>query len=335
MSQITVSPSQTQFVAQTNETILTAAIRNGINLPHSCQSGVCGSCAAKLVSGKIVQSGEYDDYVLSAEEIAAGTILLCCSQADGDVVVDMPSYAGTKAIAIRTLPARVASVDIRGDVAILQVALPKAPPFKFYAGQYMEILLKDGSRSYSVANAPSQNGVLEFHVRHHEGGLFSPQLFSGSLKSGAIMRLRGPLGSFYLNDESGVKPLILLATGTGFAPIKSILQDLAQTQPTRQIHVYHGVRFENGLYDEAALYDILAQLPNAKYTSVVSRPSENWQGAKGHVTEHVLRDYADLSAHEVYACGSPDMVYGSKQVLMVQANLPENAFFSDAFTPHV
>lgn len=335
MPQITVSPSQTQFSAQANETILAAAIRNGINLPHSCQSGVCGSCAAKLVSGSIQQSGEYDDYVLSADEIAAGTILLCCSQAEGDVVVDMPSYAGAKAIAIRTLPARAASVEIRGDVAILKVALPKAPPFKFYAGQYMEILLKDGSRSYSIANAPSENGVLEFHVRHHEGGLFSPQLFSGSLKTGAMMRLRGPLGSFYLNDDAAAKPLILLATGTGFAPIKSILQDVAEKQPERAIHVYHGVRFANGLYDENALHDILAKLPNAKYTPVVSRPDDNWAGATGYITEHVLRDYPDLSAHEVYACGSPDMVQSSKTQFIAQANLPENAFYSDAFTAHV
>lgn len=335
MSQITVSPSQTQFTAHDNETILSAAIRNGINLPHSCQSGVCGSCVAVLLSGEVQQSDEYDDYVLSAEQREAGTILLCCSQAQGDVAIDMPSYAGAKAIAIRTLPARIGQVDLRNDVAVLTIALPKAPPFQFYAGQYMEILLKDGSRSYSIANAPSQSGSLEFHVRLHEGGLFSPQLFSGNLKSGSIIRLRGPLGSFYLNEESGDKPLILLATGTGFAPIKSILTHLAQTQNTRHVHVYHGTRFANGLYDEAALCEVLAQLPNAKYTPVLSRPNDDWTGATGYITEHVLRDYPDLSAHEVYACGSPDMVRDSKAALVAQAKLPEQAFYSDAFTAHV
>lgn len=335
MSQIIVSPSQTQFSSQENETILSAAIRHGINLPHSCQSGVCGSCVATLVSGSVVQSGEYDDYVLNQDEIAAGKILLCCSQADGDVTVDMPSYAGAKAIAIRTLPARVANVDIRGDVAVLTVALPKSPPFQFYAGQYMEILLKDGSRSYSIANAPSQKATLEFHVRLREGGLFSPQLFSGSLKSGAIMRLRGPLGSFYLNDESADKPLILLATGTGFAPIKSILMQLADTQPERVVHVYHGTRVAAGLYDETALRQLLVALPNAKYTPVLSRPDADWSGATGYITEYVLRDYADLSGHEVYACGSPDMIHSSRQMLVAQTLLPENAFFSDVFTAHV
>lgn len=335
MSQITVSPSNTQFTTQPNETILSAAIRNGINLPHSCQSGVCGSCAAKLVSGNIQKSGEYDDYVLSEEEIAAGTILLCCSQADGDVTIDMPSYAGAKAIAIRTLPARVGKVEVRGDVAVLTVALPKAPPFIFHAGQYMEILLKDGSRSYSIANAPSQNSALEFHIKHHEGGLFSPQLFDGRLKSGAIIRLRGPLGSFYLNEENAHKPLIFMATGTGFAPVKAIISHIAETDPQRPLHIYHGVRKQADLYDETALQALLATLPNAQYTPILSRPDDTWTGATGYITEHVLRDYPDLSAHEVYACGSPDMIRDSKTALTTQAQLPSHAFYSDAFTAHI
>ncbi|MDK4539866.1 hypothetical protein [Kingella kingae] len=126
-----------------------------------------------------------------------------------------------------------------------------------------------------------------------------------------------------------------MATGTGFAPIKSILTHLAQTQNTRHVHVYHGTRFANGLYDEAALRDVLAQLPNARYTPVLSRPNDDWTGATGYITEHVLRDYPNLSAHEVYACGSPDMVRDSKAALVAQAKLPEQAFYSDAFTAHV
>lgn len=335
MPQITVLPSQTQFTAHENETILAAALRNSINLPHSCQGGVCGSCVAKRVSGSIQQSGEYDDYVLTAEEMAAGNILLCCSQARDDVQIEMPSYAGVKAIPIRTLPARVGNVVIRGDVAILTVALPKAPAFKFHAGQYMEILLPNGSRSYSIANPPAQNTALEFHVRQRENGLFSTLLFSGSLKSGAIIRLRGPLGSFYLNDESEDKPLIFLATGTGFAPVKAMLHHIAHTQAHRSIHVYHGGRVTADLYDEVALRGILTNLPNARYTPVLSRPDDTWTGATGYITEHVLRDYADLSAHEVYACGLPDMIHSSKIALTTQAKLPENAFYSDAFTPHI
>lgn len=334
MPHITVSPSQTEFVAQNNETILTAAIRNGINLPHSCQSGVCGTCKARLVGGHVSQSGEYDDYVLNAEEKAAGMILLCCSQAQSDVVVDMPAYAGSKALSVRTLPARIGSVEIRGEVAVLTVALPKAPPFVFYAGQYMDILLKEGSRSYSIANVPAQNGALEFHVRLHEGGLFSPQLFSGSLKKGDIIRLRGPLGSFTLS-ENGNKPLILLATGTGFAPIKSLLAHLAQTDAQRVLHLYHGNRHAHQFYDETALHALLAQLPHARYTPVLSRPQDDWTGARGYVTEQVLRDYPDLSQHEVYACGSPDMIRDSRAAFIEQGRLPEHAYYSDAFTAHI
>lgn len=334
MSRITVSPSQTVFEAQEGETILAAAVRSGVNLPHSCQSGVCGSCKARLLSGSIRQSGEYDDYVLSDEEKNSKMILLCCSQAEGDVALDMPSYAGNKALTVRTLPARVGSVDVRGDIAVLTVALPKAPPFRFYAGQYMDILFKEGSRSYSIANAPSQNGVLEFHVRLREGGLFSPQLFSGSLKKGDIIRLRGPLGSFTLSDEGG-KPLLLLATGTGFAPVKSILAHLAETDPARSVHLYHGCRHREQLYDEAALQSLLARLPHARYTPVLSRCGEDWPGARGHITAHVIRDYPDLSGHEVYACGSADMVRDTRAALTAEAGLPEAAFFSDAFTAHV
>ncbi|XXQ69199.1 2Fe-2S iron-sulfur cluster-binding protein [Neisseriaceae bacterium B1] len=334
MSKITVSPSQTEFETQDNETILAAAIRSGINLPHSCQSGVCGTCRAQLVSGSVQQNGEYDDYVLSPEEVDAGMILLCCCQAKEDVVVDMPAYAGAKALTIRTLPARVASVQTHGDVAILKVALPKAPPFAFYAGQYMDILLKEGSRSYSIANAPSETGQLEFHVRLHEGGLFSPQLFDGRLKSGSIIRLRGPLGAFTV-DESSEKPLILLATGTGFAPIKSLLAHLVQTQPNRQLHFYLGNRHASSFYDNAALQDLLQQLPNARYTPLLSRPDDTWTGKTGYVTEHVLADYPDLSQHTVYACGSPDMITSSRHELMDKGKLPEHAYFNDAFTPHV
>lgn len=335
MSNITVLPSKTEFSSQENETILSAALRQGINLPHSCQSGVCGSCAARLISGSIKQSGEYDDYVLTPEEIAAGTILLCCSKANSDVQIDMPSYAGAKAIPIRTLPARIGSVEIRGNIAIMTVALPKAPIFKFHAGQYMEILLKDGTRNYSIASSPAHNSALEFHVRARENGLFSSLLFSGSLKAGAIIRLRGPLGSFYLNDDSHDKPLLFLATGTGFAPIKSMLHHITQTQPQRTIHLYHGVRIESDLYDETALREILQQLPNVRYTPVVSRLNASWQGATGHITEHLLHDYTDLSKYEVYACGSPAMIHSCKTALIQQAQLPENAFYSDPFTPHV
>ena len=183
MSQVTLTPSQTQFETQADETILEAALRQGYNLPNACQSGMCGTCVAQVVSGE-VQMGEYDDCALTDEDAAAGMVLLCACYAQGDVVLDLPAYEGAKAIAPRTMPARVAHIDVRGNMALLRLALPKSPPFKFYAGQYADILYKGTVRSYSLANAPSDNGVMEFHVRLREGGVFSPALFSGSLKVG-------------------------------------------------------------------------------------------------------------------------------------------------------
>ena len=333
MSQVTITPSQTQFETQADETILEAALRQGYNLPNACQSGMCGTCIAQVVSGEVAL-GDYDDCALTDEDAAAGMVLLCACQPKGDVVLDLPAYEGAKAIAPRTMPARVAHVDIRGNMALLRLALPKSPPFKFYAGQYADILYKGTVRSYSLANAPSDNGVMEFHVRLREGGVFSPALFSGSLKVGDVLRVRAPLGAFTLHDNSH-KPLIFIATGTGFAPIKSLLHHLRDTDPSRSVHIYHGAQTADGLYDEAALRELLYLLPNARYTPVLSRADDAWQGARGYITEHVLHDYADLSGYEVYACGSMDMIRASKQAFTAQRGLPETAFYSDAFTPYV
>ena len=194
-------------------------------------------------------------------------------------------------------------------------------------------MYKGTVRSYSLANAPSDNGVMEFHVRLREGGVFSPALFSGSLKVGDVLRVRAPLGAFTLNENSD-KPLIFIATGTGFAPIKSLLQHLRDTQPSRSVHIYHGARDTAGLYDEAALRELLYLLPNARYTPVLSRADDAWQGARGYITEHVLQDYADLSGYEVYACGSMDMIRASKEAFTAQRGLPAAAFYCDAFTPY-
>lgn len=333
--QINVLPSATLFNSEENETVLQAALRQGINLPHSCQSGVCGSCRARLISGQIEQ-GIYDDYVLDNEEKQSGMILLCCSHARSNLQIDMPTYSGVKALPIRTLPARVVHIDRRGDVAILTVNVPKAPPFKFYAGQYMDILLPDGAtRSYSIANAPEQHDAqLEFHIRYHENGLFSPQLFDERLTVGSMMRLRGPLGSFILNEESN-KPLILMATGTGLAPIKSILLHLKHIRSSQAIHIYHGGRKKLDLYDEAALAVIINNMTNVRYTPVLSQADATWTGARGHIQQQVIDDYPNLEKHEVYACGSVAMINDARHLFIHKAALPESAFFSDAFTVHV
>ncbi|MFC3874845.1 2Fe-2S iron-sulfur cluster-binding protein [Neisseria musculi] len=332
---ITLAPDNAAFTAEAGEPVLNAAKRQGLNLPHSCQSGICGQCKAELVGGEVAQ-GAHAELALSAEEAAQGKILMCCAVPQSDIVLKVPGYNGAAMPPVKTFPARVASVVYQHDVAVLTLALPKAPPFTFLAGQYIDILLKNGQvRSYSIANSPAQAEALELHIRRRAGGLFSEMLFSENalIQEKVILRVRGPLGTFTL-QESG-KPAILMATGTGFAPICSILRQMAENGDTRTVHLYWGARHEVDLYCLQQAADLVSRLPDARFTPVLSRQNDNWQGAQGYIQAHVAADYPDLSGHEVYACGSPGMIEAARQQLVEQCGLPVDAFFSDAFSPAV
>ena len=329
---VTLAPDHTAFTVETGEPILAAAKRQNLNLPHSCQNGICGQCKAEVLSGQ-VQQGSHAELALSSEEMAEGKILMCCSTAQSDVALKVAGYNGAGAPPVKTLPARVAGIEFLHDVALLKLALPKAPPSVFWPGQYIDILLRDNHvRSYSMANHPANADILELHIRKHEGGLFSNMLFgeAASVKEKAILRIRGPLGTFTLQESE--KPVIMLATGTGFAPIKSLLRHMIAIGSRRPVHLYWGARHEADLYQLQEAADLIAELPDARFTPVLSRPSESWAGARGYIQQHVLTDYADLSAFEVYACGSSKMIMGAQQVLEQERGLPKNAFFSDAFT---
>ncbi|MCS4533035.1 CDP-6-deoxy-delta-3,4-glucoseen reductase [Neisseria montereyensis] len=333
---VTLTPDQTTFTVSEDEPILHAAKRQGLNLPHSCQSGICGQCKAKLVSGE-VSGGKYAELALSSEEAAQGKILMCCAIPQSDITLTVPGYNGASAPPVKTFPARVASVEYIHDAAILTLALPKAPPFVFWAGQYIDILLKNGeSRSYSIANSPDSAATLELHIRKRENGLFSNMLFGENavVKEKAIMRIRGPLGTFTLKEESD-KPIILMATGTGFAPIHSILQHLIYNNSKRPVHLYWGGRQEADLYRLKEAANIVSLLPQSSFTPVLSQPNTDWQGARGYIQDYVVADHPDLSAYEVYACGSLPMIQSSQQQFIRHHNLPEDAFFSDAFSPAV
>ncbi|UOO82960.1 FAD-binding oxidoreductase [Uruburuella testudinis] len=332
---VTLAPDQTAFTVNSGEPILAAAKRQNLNLPHSCQNGICGQCKADLISGEVEQ-GPHAELALSSEEAAKGKILMCCCTAKSDVQLKVPGYNGADAPPVKTLPVRVCSVDIRHDMAIVKLSLPKAPPFVFWAGQYIDLLLKDNhTRSYSIANSPAQTDMLELHIRKREGGLFSGMLFGeeAAVKEKAIMRIRGPLGTFTLQESD--KPMVMLATGTGFAPIQSLLQHMIDTGSRRPVHLYWGARKAADLYALPAAEALLAQLPDAKFTPVLSRPDEGWNGARGYIQAHVAADYADLSGYEVYACGSTDMIEGAQKHLENERGLPPEAFFSDAFSPAV
>ena len=326
-------PDQTTFTANDGETVLAAAARQNLNLPHSCKSGACGQCRAELVSGDI-QMGEHSEQALSEAEKVQGKILMCCTTAQSDISINIPGY-NANALPVRTLPARIESIVFKHDVALLKLALPKAPLFAFYAGQYIDLLLPGNiSRSYSIANSPDQEGILELHIRRRENGVCSEMIFGSEpkVKEKGIVRIKGPLGSFTLQEDSD-KPIILLATGTGYAPIRSILLDLIRQNSSRAVHLYWGARHQDDLYALEEAQELTGRLKNARFTPVLSKADDGWQGEKEYVQTATAKDYPDLSGYEVYACGSVTMIESAKSVLTAQCNLPETAFYSDAFSP--
>ena len=333
--QITVEPSGRSFDVGEGETILAAGIRQGITLPYGCKDGACGSCKCKKLSGSVVH-GEHQSKALSEAEAASGYILTCCATPTSDVVLESRQVTDAAAFPIRKMPVRVSRMERKSpDVMRLVLQKPASEAFQYHAGQYIEFLLKDGARrSYSMANAPHRmavDGGIELHLRHLPGGLFTDAVFS-SLKERDILRIEGPYGSFYLREDSA-QPIILLASGTGFAPIKAIIEQLQQSGSTRPVTLYWGGRRPADLYLDDWVRARLTDMPTLRYVPVVSDalPEDHWHGRTGFVHRAVLQDHPDLSGYEVYACGAP-IVVDSAQRDYRQAGLADEAFFADAFT---
>ena len=331
---VTLISQQESFAADNNESVLSAAKRQGLNLPHSCQSGVCGQCKVRLITGKTGVWQPHFEMALNEEEEKNGYILLCCSIAESDLAIDMPTYAGAGVLPVKTVPSRVSKIEYLANTAIVSLDLPKTVPFSFDAGQYIDILLKgDAIRSYSLAGNPDHPERLELHVRNHPGGVFSSMLFGEhpQIVEKSILRIRGPLGNTIPQDTE--TPLIILATGTGFAPVQSLLQQLINTNTSRRIHLYWGGRHLSDLYRLQQAEDWIKRLPNASFTPVLSRPHEGWSGATGYVQTHAVADYPDMAQVCVYACGSAAMVETAYELLCTQHQLSPEHFYSDAFTP--
>lgn len=333
--QITVQPSGRSFVANADETLLTAGIRQSIGLPYGCKDGACGSCKCKKLSGQVTHSA-YQPKALSDDELAAGYVLTCCASANSDVVLESRQVTDESAYPIKKLPVRVSALErASADVMVVTLQLPANDTFKYHAGQYVEFLLRDGSRrSYSMASAPhlqADKPMMELHIRHMPGGKFTDHVFGG-MKEKEILRIEGPYGSFFLREDSD-KPIVLLASGTGFAPIKAMLQHMQHQGITRPVTLYWGGRRPADLYQSGWLQAQCAAMPNLRYVPVVSnaQPEDQWTGRTGFVHQAVLQDTPDLSGHQVYACGAP-VVVASAQRDYLAAGLPEEEFFADAFT---
>ena len=334
--QITVLPSGRNFTANPGEAGLAAAIRQGIGMPYGCRDGACGSCRSRLVEGRVIH-GAHQLRTLSAEDEAAGWILPCCATPQTDCVVQARTVAGAGEYPAQKMPARVASLSRAApDVVIMKLQLPANVRFKYRAGQYVEFILRDGARrSYSMANAPEHLGeppMIELHLRHLPGGKFTDHVF-GAMKDKDILRVEGPLGSFFLREETD-KPIVLLASGTGLAPIKALIEHLRAAGNGREATLYWGCRTRADLYLHEWALEAAASMPRLRYVPVLSeaRPEDAWTGRTGFVHRAVMADWPDLSGHEVYACGVPIMVESAKCDLIAHCGLPEDAFYADSFT---
>jgi CDP-4-dehydro-6-deoxyglucose reductase, E3 len=328
MRKVKIQPSGHQFDVAEGESVLSAALRQELVLPYGCRNGACGTCKGKIVEGE-VDYGVYQKKALTEDEKAQGKALFCQARPLTDLVIEARTIGAAKDIQIKTLPCRVQRMErLADDVIVLYLKLPANERLQFLAGQYVEFLLKDGSRrSFSMGNAPHDDELIQLHVRHVPGGQFTDHVF-GKMKERDILRFEGPLGTFFLREDS-VKPIVLVASGTGFAPIKSIVEHALRKGVMRPMVLYWGGRRPKDLYMHA-----LAQQWPIRYVPVVSDalPEDNWSGRTGFVHRAVMEDFPDLSAHQVYACGVPVMVDAARRDFTQQCKLPEEEFFADSFT---
>jgi CDP-4-dehydro-6-deoxyglucose reductase len=333
---VTVQPSGRNFQVDRDEPILSAAIRQGIGLPYGCKDGACGSCKSRLIEGRVIH-GVHQSKALSAEEEAAGLILTCQAAPQTNVTIEARTVPGAGEYAIRKMPSRVTSIERPApDVAILQMQLPANDRLQYRAGQYIEFILRDGSRrSYSMANAPHtqlDKPGIELHLRHLPGGKFTDHVF-GALKEKEILRMEGPFGSFFLREDSD-KPMILLASGTGFAPIKAIIEHMQHKKSQRHAVLYWGCRSKVDLYMHDLALNTASRMPNIRYVPVLSEPAvdDAWSGRTGFVHQAVMHDHPNLMNHQVYACGAPIMVESAQHDFVVKCGLPDDEFYADSFT---
>jgi CDP-4-dehydro-6-deoxyglucose reductase len=330
---ITVQPSGHQFSCEEDETVLAAAMRAGVGLPYGCKNGACSSCKGKVVSGSVSHKA-HQQRALTPEEEAQGFSLFCCASAHSDLVIEAREVAGSEDYPLKKMPSRVASIEkVAPDVVVLTLQLPANERLRYRAGQYIEFMLRDGKRrSYSMASAPDGDAPITLHIRHMAGGLFTEQVF-GTMKERDILRFEGPLGTFFVREDSA-KPMLLLASGTGFAPIKAIVEHLIHAKSDRAMTLYWGGRRPQDLYMDALCRQWAEQLPNFRYVPVVSNAlsEDQWQGRAGFVHQAVMADLPDLSGHQVYACGAPVMVDSAKRDFVAQCRLPADEFYADAFT---
>lgn len=326
-----VDPSGHEFMVNQGESILSAALRQGYTLPYGCRNGACGSCKGRVIAGAVhYPSGKRD--ALSEDEEVRGFALYCQAQPLTDLSIQVREIHTAGELEIKRLPARVVQRErMAHDVMLLKLRLPSTERLQFLAGQYIEFLLKDGRRrAFSIANAPHDDEFIELHLRHVPGGRFTDYVFD-EMKDNAIVRIEGPLGTFYLREESH-RPILMMAGGTGFAPLKAMLEHAFKTGIERSIHLYWGVRARRDLYLDDLPRAWTRQHKHFRYTPVLSEPAlaDHWSGRTGWVHETLLADHPDLRLYEVYMSGPPAMITAARAAFAT-AGLADEALFYDSF----
>jgi CDP-4-dehydro-6-deoxyglucose reductase len=334
MHTITLSPGGQAFQAEDHETVLAAALRAGLVIPYGCRNGACGSCKGTIISGT-VDYGKYQEKALPAAEREQGKALFCQCTPLSDCTLQARIVGKAGDIQVKTLPCRIHSLQKRtDDVIVLQLKLPASEKLQFLAGQYLEFILRDGTRrSFSMGNAPHDAELVEIHVRHVPGGQFTDHVF-GKMKEKDILRFEAPLGTFFLREDSD-KPIVFVASGTGFAPIKAIIEHAIHKEIVRPMTLYWGGRRPKDLY----MHELAQEWATGygaffDYVPVISEalPEDAWTGRSGFVHRAVMEDFPDLSAYQVYACGVPIMVDSAKRDFVGECKLPEDEFYADSFT---
>jgi CDP-4-dehydro-6-deoxyglucose reductase len=329
--QVTIKPSNHKFTVENDETVLEAALRQGFNLNYGCRNGACGSCMGKVLEGNVVYGDRPRD-ALDEENEAEGMALFCQAVPTSNLVIEALEIGAVKDIPVKTLPCKVVSLErLNHDVMLVKLKLPVTERMQFLAGQYIDFLLKDGRRrSFSIANAPHNDEFLELHIRHVDGGRFTSEVFE-QMHEKDLVRIQGPLGSFFLREDSD-RPVIFMVGGTGFGPVKGIIEHAMAMKIERPMHLYWGARAKEDLYMDKEVKEWMRQNPLLRYTPVLSdsKEEDHWEGRTGYVHDAIAEDYPDLSNYEIYASGPPAMVYAGKDIFEKQG-LNLQHYFSDAF----
>ena len=331
MARLHLEPSGRVLEVKSEESVLEAALRQGVALPYGCRNGACRSCRARILDGAV----HYPDgppKALQPSDRDDGFVFLCAAHLRAGARIEVEEIDADRDIVVRTLLCRLVEKEILAhDVVALRLRLQEGERLRFLAGQYVDVVLRDGRRrAFSLASPPDGESLYEFQIRHVPGGEFSGYAFE-HLKPRAILRLHGPLGSFYLR-KTPPRPAVLMAGGTGFAPIKSIIEDALNEGFAPPMHLYWGARARRDLYHDALARRWAREHGNFHYTPVLSEPTAQceWRGRTGFVHQAVLEDFPDLSGWGAYLSGPPAMVSAARRTLVAQG-LDPTCLHSDSF----